>query len=124
MDRLDEMIRETLDDEDREILDRIGWDQSSLDVAGDLFRGKMGILNLSLIFGLLIWFAFGLFALWKAYSVTELVDVVRWGLIATVFIIGTVVAKVGLLPSIQANRTLHAIKRLEMQVALLAAKRE
>ncbi len=123
MDRLDEMIRETLDDEDREILDKIGWDQSGFDMAGDLFRGKMGFLNLTLIFGLFIWFAFGLFALWKAYSVTELIDVVRWGLIAAVFIIATVVAKVGLLPSIQANRTLHAIKRLEMQVALLASKR-
>ena len=123
MDKLDEMIRETLDDEDREILDRIGWDQNSVDMVGDLFRGRIGFLNLTLIFGLFAWFGMGLFAMWKAYSVTEVVDVVRWGLVATVFIIGTVVAKVGLLPSIQANRTLHAIKRLEMQVALLAAKR-
>ena len=123
MDRLDEMIRETLDDEDREILDKIGWDQSSLDMVGDMFRGKIGLLNLSLIFGLFVWFGIGLFAIWKAYSVTEVVDVVRWGLVATVFILGTVIAKVGLLPSFQANRTLHAIKRLEMQVALLAAKK-
>ncbi len=123
MDKLDEMIRETLDDEDREILDRIGWDQNSVDMVGDLFRGRIGFLNLTLIFGLIAWFGMGLFAMWKAYSVTEVVDVVRWGLVATVFIIGTVVAKVGLLPSVQANRTLHAIKRLEMQVALLAAKR-
>lgn len=123
MDRFDEIIRETLDDEDREILDKIGWEQSSVDMVGDMFRGKMGFLNITLIFGVFVWFAAGLFAIWKAYSVTELVDVVRWGLVATVFIIGTVVAKVGLLPSLQANRMLHAIKRLEMQVALLAAKR-
>ena len=123
MDKLDKMIRETLDDEDREILDKIGWEQDSVDMAGDLFRGRIGFLNLTLIFGLFIWFTAGLYAMWKAYSVTEVVDVVRWGLVATVFIIGTVVAKVGLLPSIQANRMLHAIKRLEMQVALLAARR-
>lgn len=123
MDRLDEMIRETLDDEDREILDKIGWDQSSFDMVGDIFRGKIGLLNLSLIFGLLACFAIGLFAIWKAYSVTELIDAVRWGFVATVFILGAAIAKVGVLPSFQANRTLHAIKRLEMQVALLAAKR-
>ena len=122
MDKLDEMIRQTLDDEDRKILDRIGWEQSSGDMVGDLFRGRVGILNLTLIFGLFAWFGVGVYAMWKAYSVSEVVEVVRWGLVATVFIIGTVVAKVGLIPSIQANRTLHAIKRLEMQVALLAAK--
>lgn len=123
MDKLDEMIREALDDEDREILDKIGWDQSSTDMVGDMFRGRIGLLNLSLIAGLLIWFGLGLFAIWKAYTVTELVDVVRWGLMATVFILGTVITKVGLLPSFQANRMLHAIKRLEMQVALLASRR-
>jgi len=122
MDQLDKMIRETLDDEDRKILDTIGWDQSSFDMVGDMFRGKIGFLNLTVIFGLLAWFGLGLFATWKAYNVTEIVDVVRWGLIAAVCLIGAAVAKINLLPSIQANRTLHAIKRLEMQVALLAAK--
>lgn len=122
MDQLDRMIRETLDDEDRKILDTIGWDQSSSDMVVDLFRGKIGFLNLTVIFGLFAWFGLGLFAVWKAYNVTEVVDVVRWGLIAAVCLIGAAVAKINLLPILQANRTLHAIKRLEMQVALLAAK--
>lgn len=122
MDRLDEMIREALDDEDRAILDKVGWDQSSTDMVGDMFRGKIGLLNLTLIFGLLAWFALGLYATWKAYHVTDVVDVVRWGLVAAVCLIGAAVAKINLLPTLQANRTLHAIKRLEMQVALLAAK--
>ena len=123
MDKLDRMINETLDDEDREILDRIGWDQSSLEMAGDLFRGKIGLLNWSLIIGHIAFVAVGLYATWKAFALTEVVDVIRWGMIATFFMVGAVVAKVGLLPSFQANRTLHALKRLEMQVALLAAKR-
>jgi len=123
MDKLDKMISEALYDEDREILDKIGWEQSSLDIAGDMFRGKISLLNLSLIFGQLVFFGIGLYAAWKAYNVTEVVDVVRWGLVGTFFVLSAVIAKVGLMPSFQANRTLHAIKRLEMQVALLAAKR-
>ena len=123
MDRLDKMISEALDDEDREILEKIGWEQSSFDMAGDMFRGKISLLNLSLIFGMLVFFVVGLYAAWRAYNVTEVVDVVRWGLAATFFLLTAVIAKVGLLPSFQANRMLHAIKRLEMQIALLAAKR-
>ncbi|MEX3007981.1 DUF6768 family protein [Hoeflea sp. TYP-13] len=123
MDRLDKMISEALDDEDREILERIGWEQSSFDMAGDMFRGKISVLNLLLIFGMLVFFGIGLYAAWKAYNVVEVVNVVRWGLAATFFLLTAVIAKVGLLPSFQANRMLHAIRRLEMQIALLAAKR-
>ena len=123
MDKFDKMIRETLDDEDREILDKIGWEQSSLDMVGDMFRGKISLLNLSLIFAQVVFFVIGLYAALKAYALTDVVDVVRWGLIATFFMLTAVTTKVGLLPSFQANRMLHAIKRLEMQIALLAAKR-
>lgn len=123
MDKLDKMISETLNDEDREILDRIGWEQSSTEMASDLFRGKVGLLNLLLIAGMIVFYAIGLYAAWKAFALTEVVEVVRWGLIAVFFLLVSVIAKVGLLPSFQANRTLRALKRLEMQVALLAAKR-
>ena len=50
------MISEALDDEDREILEKIGWEQSSFDMAGDMFRGKISLLNLSLIFGQIVFF--------------------------------------------------------------------
>ena len=123
MNKLDKMISEALDDEDREILDKIGWEQSSVEMAGDLFRGKIGLLNWSLIVGHLAFLAIGLYATSKAFALTEVVDVIRWGLVAIFFMLGAVIAKVGLLPSFQANRTLRAMKRLEMQVALLAAKR-
>ncbi|MCG8355214.1 MAG: hypothetical protein MI920_06560 [Kiloniellales bacterium] len=123
MDKLDRMISEALDDEEREILDKIGREQSSSEMALDLFRGKISLLNLSLIMGQIVFFVIGLYAAWKAFALTEVVDVVRWGLIAVFFLLSAVIAKVGLLPSFQANRTLRALKRLEMQIALLAAKR-
>ena len=123
MDKLDKIISEALDDEDREILDRIGREQSYPEQVLDLFRGKGGWLNWTLLFAHAVWFAVGFYAAWKAYALTEVLDVVRWGLVATFFMLGAVVAKVGMLPSFQANRMLRALKHLEMQVALLAAKR-
>ncbi len=123
MDNLDKKIREALDDEDREILDKIGRDQSYSEQAIDLFRGKGSWMNWILIFGHLVWFAVGIYAAWKCYVLTDIVEVVRWGLLATFFMLSAVIAKVGLLPALQANRVLRALKHLEMQVALLAAKR-
>lgn len=122
MDKLDRMISETLDDEDRAILEKIGWEQSPSEMAGDLFRGKFGLLNCFLILGQVIFFVIGLYAAWRCFAAIEVVDVVRWGLIATFFLLCAVIAKVGLLPSIQANRMMRALRHLEMQVALLAAK--
>ena len=123
MDKLDEMISETLDDEDRAILDKIGRDQSYPGQLIDLFRGKSGWMNALLLITHLIWFGVGMYAAWKCVTVTELVDVVRWGLGALFFMLSAVIAKVALLPSLQANRILRALKHLEMQIALLAAKR-
>lgn len=123
MSKLDKMISEALDDEDREILDKIGSEQSSVEMAVDLFRGKAGFVNFTMVVGQIVFFGIGLYAAWKCFNMTEVVDVIRWGLIANFFLLTAVVAKVGLLPSFQANRMMRAMKRLEMQIALLAAKR-
>ena len=123
MDKLDKMISEALDDEDRDILDKIGREQSYSEMALDMFRGKAGLLNWTLVFVQVIWFGVGIYAAWKCFAVTDVVDVVRWGLMATFFMLATVIAKVGMLPSFQANRMVRALKHLEMQVALVAAKR-
>ncbi len=123
MDKLDKMISEVLEDEDREILDKIGRDQSYPEQVIDLFRGKSGWLNWVLIFVQIIWFIVGIYAAWKCFALTDLLDVVRWGLTATFFMLSAVIAKVGMLSSFHANRMLRALKHLEMQVTLLAAKR-
>ena len=123
MDTLDKKISEALDDEDRKILERIGRDQSYSEQAIDLFRGKGSWMNWLLVFVQIVWFGVGIFAAWKCYVLTDVVEVVRSGLLATFFLLSAVIAKVSLLPALQANRVLRALKRLEMQVALLAAKR-
>lgn len=123
MDALDKLINETLEDEDRDILERIGRDQNYAEQVVDIFRGKSGWMNVMLLFVTIIWFAVAIYAAWKCFAVTDIADVVRWGLLATFFMLSAVIAKIGILPSMQTNRVLRAMKRLEMQVALLTAKR-
>ncbi len=123
MDELDKMISEALDDEDREILDRIGREQTYTEVILDLFRSKDSWMNWLIFIWHLVFFGLGLYAAWQAFTLTAIVDVIRWGLAAAVLLLAALITKVSMFPSMQANRVLRAVKHLEMQVALLGAKR-
>jgi hypothetical protein len=123
MDKLDKMIAETLDDEDRQILERIGQEQSYVGMTLDLFRGKVGLLNAALLFGQLLFSVIGVYAAIKCFTVTDTIEVVRYGFTATVALIFAAFSKMGLFPALQANRMLRAIKHLEMQIALMSVKR-
>ena len=123
MDNVDKLIRETLDDADRDVLERIGRDQSYPEQAIDLVRGKDGWLNVIIFAWHLVFFIGGLYAAFKFFALTDVLEAIRWGLSAAVLLLAGLITKVSLFPSMQANRVLRALKHLEMQVALLAAKR-
>jgi uncharacterized protein DUF6768 len=123
MDKLDKMISEALDDEDREILDKIGQEQSFPKQALGLFQGRTGWLNGIILFAHLIFLACGVYAGWYFFIVDGVLEALRWGLPSAVLLVGALVTRITLLRSMQTNNVLHAVKRLEMQVALLAAKR-
>ena len=123
MDKLDRLISETLDDEDREILDKIGRDQNLSEVVVDLFRGNLGWLNGVLFFGHLVFLVAGIYAGWRFFTLTDLLDVLRWGLCAAVLLLASLITRVTLVPALQVNRVMRALKHLEMQIALMASKR-
>lgn len=123
MDKLDKMISEALDDEDREILDKIGREQGYIEQAFGLFRGKDGLLNGLIFIWHLIFFIGGMYAALKFFTITDVLEAMRWGLSAAVLLLAALITKISIFPSMQANRVLRALKHLEMQVALLANKR-
>jgi VIT1/CCC1 family predicted Fe2+/Mn2+ transporter len=123
MDNLDKLISETLDSEEREILEKIGREPSFPQQAIGLFRGRLGWLNGTI----LIWhlaFAFaGIFAAWKFFTMSEVLESLRWGLSAAVLLLAALITRLTLLRSMQTNRVLQAVKRLETQIALLVSTR-
>lgn len=123
MDKLDKMISEALDDEDREILDRIGREQGYFEQAFSLFKGKGSWANWWIMFWQIVMFLGGIYAAVQFFAAADALQAVRWGLPATVLILAALVTKLSLMPALQANRVIHALKHLEMQVALLANKR-
>ena len=100
-----------------------GREQSYPEQAIDLFRSKDAWLNWLIFIWHLVFFLGGLYAPVQFFKTTEVIDAMRWGMSAAVLLLAGLVTKVSLFPSMQANRVLRALKHLEMQVALLAAKR-
>ena len=71
----------------------------------------------------LVFLVGGLYAAVKFFALTDVLEAIRWGLSTAVLLLAGLITKVSLFPSMQANRVFRALKHLEMQVALLAAKR-
>ena len=123
MDRLDRLISEALDSEEKEILEKIGREPSFPEQALGLFRGRLGWLNGLVLLAHLVFLAAGVLAGWRFFTVGTVLEALRWGLPAAVLLMAALITRIALLRSMQTNLVLHAVKRLETQIALLVAKR-
>ncbi|RJX20450.1 MAG: hypothetical protein C4570_03825 [Ammonifex sp.] len=122
MDKLDQRIREALEDEERQILENIGQEQSLARQALGLFKGRTGWLNGSLLFGHVVFTIAGVYAAWRFFGITDVLMALRWGLSAAALLLAAVMTRIALVRAIQTNRVLRAVKDLEMRVAILTAK--
>ena len=122
MDKLDQKIMEALEDEERQILEAIGKEQSFSKQAAGLFRGNLGWLNGAILLLHVMCTVGGVYAAWRFFGMSEMLDAMRWGLSAAVLLVAALITRLTLVRSMQTNRVLLAVKELKMQVALLAAK--
>ena len=118
MSDLDKMIETTLNDEDRAFLARLEREPGYFRQVGGLLSGQLGWINFLLMIVQAVLFFAGVWCAWEFFQTTEVIMALRWGLSATVLMIGGTVLKIGTLwPTLQANRVLREIKRLELQLA-------
>ena len=113
MANIDELIKQALDEQESELLEAApapGYFQ----LAFGLFRGPLGWMSWlvmgvqSAMFVLGAWFA------WRFYGSTDVLEALKWGLSGAVLILGALQLKLSLMPQIQADRVLLALKRLEL----------
>jgi hypothetical protein len=118
MSDLDKMIETTLNEEDRAFLARLEREPGYFRQVGGLLSGQLGWINFLLMIVQAVLFFAGVWCAWEFFQTTEVIMALRWGLSATVLMIGGTVLKIGTLwPTLQANRVLREIKRLELQLA-------
>jgi hypothetical protein len=114
---LDRMIDEALDEEERELLQRIGDQPGFFTQAFGVFRGPTGWVNVILAAVQGVAFIAGAWAAWKFFQANDPVSQLRWGLPSAVLLIQGLILKMALLPRMETNLIIRELKRIELQIA-------
>ena len=121
MSNLDERIRESLSAEDQELLAQMDADDSLYRDVIATFQGRMRWMNvLSSIIGFAL-FGVALLCGWRFTMETEPRGMLMWGAGAALAISGLTMIKLWFWMEIQKNAIVREIKRVELQLAKLAA---
>ncbi len=116
MSKLDDLIRDTLDAKDHEILDQtkeLGYFQLGL----AQFGGKLGWVTWVIMIVQTAMFFVGVWCAFHFFGATETLIAIKWGISGAVMILGATVLKLSLMPQMQADRILRELKRVELMLA-------
>lgn len=122
MSNLDRAIRDTLSKEDAEFLSRFDEQSTPVGEVLDTFRGQWALMN---AFAAVITFAlFGgfVYCAWHMFAATDVRGTVLWSVGAIIAMLGVAMLKMYFWMEMNKNVVLREVKRLELQVARLAAK--
>lgn len=121
-DTIDRLIDEALDAEERELLRQIGEEPGYLTQAMGAFGGRLGWVNLVLMIAQTALFFIGLYAAWRFFEAPDVLTALRWGIPAAVLFLSAVMLKLSIWPTIQTNRVLREMKRVELQLARIQSR--
>ena len=113
MNRLDKMISEALDAEDRALFSQYGERGMFGEIAG-LFSGSFAPWNILTMIIQVLMFAGSLYAARQFLVVDDLPEMIRWGALAALLFAAISVIKLMHWEQVQANRVIREIKRVEV----------
>ncbi len=121
MNNIDAKIRRALEATDTDLADEFDGDQSMTEMVLDVFRGTQKWLTFLAIFGGLVFMAGSVFGIIQLFKAQEPHEHILWGL-GVMFCFGAVaMMKIWFWMQMNRNSILREIKRVELQVARLAA---
>ncbi len=112
MNTVDRMIAEALAEDDQAL-----GDPGYFALALSIFGGAAGWTAWVMIAVQVVMFGAAVWAGWQFYTATETLPALKWGLSAAVLAVIATQLKMALMPVMQANRVLLAIRRLELRLA-------
>lgn len=122
MNDIDQAIRQSLSAEDTELFDRLGADQAFHRQVLATFKGRLRWFNAAgWILGVGLFGVASVLA-WRFVQAEDLGDMLRWGAASALAFAGVALVKVWFWLELQKNAVVREVKRLEVQVASLAAQ--
>ena len=119
---IDTMIDEALDAEERELLRSIGEEPGFFAQMFGLFTGTTAWVNVLLMIVQTVFFIAGVWAAWNFFEAGDALTAVRWGIPAAVLLLTGLIIKLTLWPTMETNRVIRELKRIELQIARSARK--
>lgn len=114
MNDFDRIINETLSQEDQKLIEELQAEPGFFHQIFGVFRGSTGWVNLTLMVTQTIMFIAAVWMTFQFFAATDATSQLRWGLPTVVLFLGGAIMKTAVVPTIQANRILHALHRLEL----------
>ena len=122
MTKLDDAIHGALTEEDKEFLAQFEKEPTSVEQVVGVFRGPLAWLYVAFLVVAVILAPIGLFSGWNFLVATEMRPLFYWGAATAGILLLLSVVRIVFFMQINTNRILRELKRLELQVARLAAK--
>ncbi len=116
-DDLDRMIDEALNVEERELLGAIGEEPGYFQQVWGVFGGPIGWISWLLMAAQLIMFIAAMWMAVRFFGATDTLEALRWGIPSATLLILATLTKLTMWPTLQANRVIREVKRLELQMA-------
>lgn len=123
MSKLDDAIRDALTREDAEFLAKLEQEPGSLQQLAGIFQGPLNWIYVSFLVVAVIVGIFGLYSGWQFAVSTELRPLFYWGAATGFCLVVLAVVRIVFFMQLNTNRVLREVKRLELQVALLATRK-
>jgi len=121
MDKLDRMIADALRDEDRALVEGLE-EPGFYALAFSTLRGPQGWVSWVLLCVQSVMFLTAVWAGWHFYAATDPLAALKWGLSAATLAIVATQLKMALVPQMQANRVLLALRRVELMILQAKAR--
>jgi len=122
MSEVDKAIRDALSKEDAAFLAKLDEEPGSLAQFAGIFQGPLNWIYVVLLIAAIVVGIAGVYAVWQFALSTELRPLLYWGAGAGFCLVVLAVVRILFFMQLNTNRVLREIKRLELQVALLAAR--
>lgn len=118
---IDEMIRDALAEEEAQFYDSLD-EQNLPEMVGGLFYGKMKWLVILTMIIQVIMFGLAVYCIIQFFQHDDIKSMIRWGAGGFFFLISTSFIKLYHWLQMHRNAMLREMKRLELQVTILAGK--
>jgi len=123
MSKLEKAVQDALSNEDAEFLAKLEEEPGAFRQIAGIFQGPLNWIYVMFLVAAVVVGLVGVYSGWQFALSTELRPLFYWGAVTGFCVVVLAVVRLVFFMQINTNRILREMKRLELQIALLAARK-